>query len=573
MKWDVIPSDPSVSEPLLRSLGISDVLADLLVARGFDNEDAARAFLRPKLDDLLDPYGIADMDRAVERVRRAIRDGERVLIYGDYDVDGVSGTALLMHFFRLQDVDVQAYIPNRLTEGYSMNAGAVREIVARGIGLVISIDNGTGAGPEITELARHGVDVVVTDHHENEGDLPPACAVVNPKRVDCPYPFKLLAGVGVAFKLVSAISRHFTPQRRQSPEFREFLLNALALTALGTISDVVPLVGENRILAKYGLAALSRTELPGIRELLRVSKVSADNVAPWDIGFRIGPRLNAAGRLGDAPFALELLLETSSERARTSAVEIDRTNTRRQQIEREIFDECRSRLANDESLPDRRTIVLANDGWHRGVLGIVAAKLAGEFHRPTILFSFEGEEGRGSARSVRGFNVLEAIRSASDPLTTFGGHAFAAGLEVPRSRFEEFVAAFEAATSRLNSGRDFVPSLRIDRELPLRAIRPEILDDLGRLAPHGEQNPAPVFLARNVRVAGPPRLMGRKNQHLQLWLNDGEASFRAIGFHLGEEWIERLHDSSRVDAVYQVRKSQWNGRNEIEIQLKDLREV
>lgn len=573
MHWEINPANPALREELTSRLGISEVLADLLANRGMTDLEGAREFLDPNLDHLLDPFLLPDMEQAVERIQRAVREREKILIYGDYDVDGISGTALLLHFFRLLGVEADYYIPNRLTEGYSMNPKAVEEIVRRGIGLVVSIDNGTGASAEIASLREQGVDVVVTDHHEAEGDLPDACAVVNPKREDSEYPFRLLAGVGVAFKVASALSARFTPQRKNSTEFRQFLFDSLGLAAMGTISDVVPLIGENRVIARYGLRALAASDLPGIRELLKVSKVAGDTVAPWDVGFRIGPRLNAAGRLGDAGMALGLLVDTDVDSARETALRIDRDNTRRQAIERAIVEECRERLKADPTLVDRRSIVLGDASWHRGVLGIVAAKLAGEFHRPTILFSFEGEgQGRGSARSVPGFNILEAIRESSAVLKAFGGHAFAAGLEIHEADLPTFARDFDEATSRLNEDRDFAPRLRVDREIRFDEIRRDLMTELGRLAPHGEQNPAPLFVARRVRVAGPPKIMGRRNQHIQMWLNQGETSFRVIGFGMAR-WIETLHDASIIDVAFHPRLQRWSGRESIELHLRDIREV
>ena len=469
-------------------------------------------------------------------------------------------------------MEVDRFIPNRLTDGYSLSDAAVDEIDRRGAKVVITIDNGSGAIPEIAELARRGIDVIVTDHHEMGEALPEAVAIVNPKRDGCEYPFKLLAGVGVAFKLMSAYCRYLSAEKKQQDDFRRYVMDALALAAMGTISDVVPLIGENRILAKFGLKAIGASELPGLRALCEVSKVNRKDVGTWDVGYRIGPRINAAGRMGDSAASLDLLLDSSPDSAKRAARRLDRANAKRQAVEREILEVCRERVLADGFLEQRRTIVLGDDAWHRGVLGIVAAKLAGEFHRPAILFAFEDGVGRGSARSVQGFNVLNAIRGCSDRLRAFGGHAFAAGLEIARDQFDAFVEEFDRETSALNDHRDFVPTLRADLELPLASVDRELLHDLGRLAPFGEQNPAPVFVTRDVRVAGPPKSMGRKNRHLQMWINQGETSFRAIGFGMAA-WLERLHDSSRIDIAYHPRLAQWGGRDEVELLLKDLRET
>jgi len=569
MRWEIRPPQHELGSELAGALGISPFLGALLVHRGQHDARSADAFLRPSVDQLLDPFLLRDMDRAFERIRRAIRDRERILVYGDYDVDGISGTALLLLFFRFLGVEADFYIPNRLTEGYSITGRAVEEIARRGVGLVVSIDNGTSAVAEIDDLARRGIDVVVTDHHEVGGDLPRAHAVVNPKRPDCEYPFKLLAGVGVAFKVVTAMASRLSPERRRSAEFRRFLFDATALAALGTISDVVPLTGENRVLAAHGLRALASTELPGVRALLETAKVASRSLDPWDIGYRIGPRLNAAGRMGNAGMALRLLTERSIDRARELAARLEKENARRQGVERRIHLECRE-LLDGGRLDGRETIVLGNDGWHRGVLGVVASKIADEFHRPTILFAFENGRGRGSARSVPGFHVLDAIRDCSDRLVRFGGHAFAAGLEIDRVEFDAFSDAFDAATRRRRGEKTFAPTLTIDLEVPLDRVDPRLVRELERLAPYGEQNPAPLFVARGVRVAGPPALSGKRNQHLKLWLNQGGVSFRGIGYDLAG-WIDRLADSTLVDVAFHPRSTRFEGREEVEFHVRDLR--
>ncbi len=571
-RWDVLPADTSARDLLTEELGISNVLATLLLHRRVAKPEDAKRFLRPTLDHLLDPYTLRDMDRAVERIERAIRDGEKILLFGDYDVDGISGTALLYHWFALRGVVVDTYIPNRLTEGYSMSAPAVREIVGRGVKVVVSIDNGSGAAEEIEAFREAGVDVIVTDHHEIEAPAPRPHALVNPKREDCDYPFALLAGVGVAFKLATALSRRFTPRMREGEPFRKFLMDALALAALGTISDVVPLVGENRVLAKFGLKAIGASELPGLRELLRIAKVDTSGVEAWDVGYRIGPRLNAAGRMGDPGDALSLLLDNDPETARTTARRIDRTNSDRQAVERGILEECRARVLADDEAGERSSIVLGDDAWHRGVLGIVAAKLAGEFHRPTILLGFDDGMGKGPARSVPGFHILEAIRRSSKWLEDFGGHAFAAGVALRKENFEAFREAFDSECENLAGEEAFRPSLRVDLEVGIETLDVPLLREIEMLAPHGEGNPAPLFLARGLRVAGPPKLMGRHNRHLRMFLNRGETTFRAVGFGLGS-WIETLHDSSRIDIVYQPRINRFGGRDSIELMIRDLQEA
>jgi len=570
MHWELRPRHEELCRDLAARLEISPVLAALLANRGVGSVAEAREFLWPHLDHLADPFRMKDMDRAVDRVLRAVRAREPVVVYGDYDVDGITGTALLLRFLRFLGLEPRSYIPCRLEEGYGLNLEAARKIAAEGASLLISIDNGTGSFEEIAELGRLGVDVIVTDHHETNGEVPDAVAVLNPKRPDCPYPFKLLAGVGVAFKLVLATAERLRPERRRSPEFQSVVFEALALAALGTVADVVPLVGENRVLTKHGLRSLAHVETPGIHALLEVARISDREIVPEDIAFRIGPRLNAAGRMGCVQLALDMLTTESRSLARAAGARLEEENTRRQQVERAILDECRSRLRDDPKLLEAPGLVLGGDGWHRGVLGIVAARLADEHGRPVLLIGFDGNAGRGSGRSVPGFALLDALRDCREWLGAFGGHAHAAGLEIERDRFAPFVRAFEEAVGRRTGGRPTEPTLAVDLELPLQAVGRDLIREIERLEPHGERNPRPVFSVSGATLVGAPRAIGRTGDHLQLTLRQGGAALRAVGFRMAS-WLDRLRDGSPVDAAFTPRLNRWNGREDVEILLHDLR--
>jgi single-stranded-DNA-specific exonuclease len=500
--WILRPQNPELGAAIAQALGVSPVTAQVLVNRGMRTPDEARAFLRPELDHLHDARLLPDMDAAVERIRRALRAREPIVIFGDYDVDGLTSAALLHHFFRFLGASPHTIIPHRLDEGYGLSDGALSRLPASG-GLLVSVDTGIGSVGQVEQMRARGIDVVITDHHEQTGALPRAIAVVNPKRSDSAYPFRDLAGVGVAFKLVSAIADRLSPARKQSDAFRRFLLDALALVALGTIADVAPLVGENRVLATFGLRALESCANPGIRALVEIVGLDSSRLETPHVGFRLGPRLNAAGRMGSADVAFRLLTAESPEEARELAARLDAENERRQDVERRLLASVRRRVESPENaeLRDAPILVVWDDEWHPGVIGIVAAKAVDLYEKPVVVISAAEGRCRGSARAPRGFDLLAAIEAGAPHLSSYGGHARAAGFEIERDRIPEFARTVVDA-ARAIAKRSSEPSLDLDLEVAIDVATPTMVAEIERLSPFGERNPAPLFAATDVRIAG-----------------------------------------------------------------------
>ena len=568
-RWSVAPVEADLRDRLAREIGSSPILATLLLHRGISSVEEARRFLDPKLIDLHDPLLLPGMERAAVRIQEAVARKERTAICGDYDVDGLSATALLVEFFRLIGHPVITSIPHRIEEGYGLKPEAVRRLAAEGVRLIITVDNGSSAVEEIALAGELGIDVVVTDHHQVPAPPPAPLALVNPWAEGSAYPFPHLAGVGVAFKLVWAIGQRFSRAKKLAPELREFLLEALAFAALGTISDVVPLIGENRILACHGLRALERTPRPGLRALVEAArKGAAEPLTSEQVAFRIAPVINAAGRLGNADVALRLLLSASPEEARALAGQLDGENRRRQRIEEEILRSVRERVRSEVSLDRDRAIVLADRSWHAGVVGIVAARVAEEFCRPTLLIALDGDTGRGSARSIAGVHICEALARCRSHLIAFGGHAHAAGVEVAGDRVDSFRAALMEAIPIPPS--EMVSELSLEAEVALDELDRTLLAELDRLGPCGRGNSQPLFLARALSVAGAPRVMGQLGQHLSFYVRGGEApALKAVAFGSGA-----LAGSlaGPLDLAFLPMVNRWQGRESIELNVKAIRQ-
>ena len=570
-QWVIRDCDERERDHLVAAMGISPVAARLLVNRGLSDPVAARSFLEPDLNGLHDPALLPDIEKAVERLRSAIASNETIMIYGDYDADGVTSTSLLIQFLRLLGVSPRHYIPNRVEEGYGLHTEAIEAAAADGVRLIITVDCGTSAAAEVERARELGLDVVITDHHEPPHTVPRACAVVNPKLTGSLYPFRDLSGVGVAFKFAWAVAQSFSPGKRVTPEFRSFLLDAIGLVALGTVADVVPLTGENRIFAIYGLHALQSSSNPGIAALIERAGVGGKPLEPVDVSFKLGPRLNAAGRLARADLCVELFTCDSSERAAAIACELEDKNRERQRIQAAILNDARGRLADVADWQSRRAIVLADESWHAGVVGIVAAKIAEEFNRPTVLLSLDGEVARGSARSVPHFNLFQAIEACEDVLLSYGGHSQAAGLKVTRERLDRFCELFEAEALRRLGDWEPCGVLDIDAEMGLGAVTGTLVRELGRLAPYGEGNRSPVLACTNVAVAGRPRRMGPQGQHVSFYVRQGETSLRAVGFRMGEIHDAIAAGSVTCDIAFTPKFNGYRGMEEIELELCDVR--
>jgi len=558
------------SEVLRRELGVPRLVARVLALRGLGSPEAARKFLRADLDDLLDPLLLPDMERAVVRVLRAVRNGEKIRIYGDYDVDGITSTCVLLNVLKALGADVDYYIPGRIEEGYGLNRDAVEKAASSGVTLLITVDCGITAVDEV-ELARsRGVDVIVTDHHEPAEELPRAYALVNPKRRDSTYPFADLAGVGVAYKLALALLRAHAGTL-DAPAPSEGLLE---LVALGTIADVAPLTGENRVLAKHGLASLNCTSNPGLQALIRVSGLAGREISSGAVGFFLGPRLNAVGRLGDASLCVDLLTASSAERATYIASILDKANQERQSLEQAILDEAVSMV---KTTPDGEAedvvLVLAGEGWHPGVIGIVASRLVERFWRPAILISIQGDEGRGSGRSIDAFDLYGGLVQCADLLKEFGGHRHAAGLSIARNAVPALRERMNEVARGMLGPEDLARKVVCDAEARFGDIDIEVAEVLGALAPFGVGNPVPTFLSRGVRLVE-YRGVGADAKHLKMKLAQDGVVLDAIGFGLGGMAPVLFAKGAKdVDIAYTIEVNQWNGARQVQLNIKELREA
>lgn len=570
-RWH-LKSPPPEAVRALEGRGISRLLATLLVARGHADPERASAHLAASPMALHDPFLLPGMQAAAERIARAVKQRETILVHGDYDVDGVTGTALLMRLFRLLGARAVWHIPNRLEHGYSFGEHSLARAAEEDAKVVISVDNGTSAHAVIAALKERGVDTVVTDHHEAPpGELPDAAAIVNPKLPDSRYPMRELCGGAVAFKLAWGLCQHLWGARRVSEEQKAFLEEATSYVAIATVCDVVPLVDENRVFARFGLKALERTKNPGLAALLEIAGLAGVPLSAQDVGFQIGPRLNASGRLGSAERAVELLLASDAATAKEHARALDALNRQRKEIEGAVLREARVAAQACADPEEHPVLVLAGQGWHQGVVGIVAARLTEEFGRPAIVIGLDGAAGRGSARTVGRFSVLDAISGAAEHLERFGGHEQAAGLEIKSDNVARARAAIhERARSMLDGAGHPENVLAIDCELAFEHMTGPQMKELERLSPFGAHNDAPVFLAREVYLAEPPRAVGAERGHLLLRLRKGNHVLKALAFRAGRR-IEELALGKPIDAVFTPKWNTFRGETSLEIELLDFR--
>ncbi|HET6762629.1 MAG TPA: single-stranded-DNA-specific exonuclease RecJ, partial [Longimicrobiaceae bacterium] len=523
-----------------------------------------KEFLRPHPGMIHAPGGLAGMADAVARLRRAIGAGETILVHGDYDVDGICSTALFHRALRMMGAKVVAFVPHRLEDGYDLSDAGIRKAAEVGATLILTGDCGIVAHDAVLRARRAGIDVIVTDHHTPGDTLPDAVAVVNPNRRDCTYPYKGLAGVGVAYKVCCALAAEVG-----LPEERLHAL--LDLVAVATIADLAPLSGENRVLVRWGLRVLPRTPNPGLRALLRSTGLAdKGEVTASQVGYVLAPRINAVGRMGEALRGVSLLLTDDDAEAEAIAETLEAENRWRQTVDGQTLKEAMDALERSYD-PDRDWgVVLASDGWHPGVIGIVASRVVERIHRPTVMIALSGaDEGKGSARSIRGFHLYEAMRQCSGLLTRFGGHQMAAGCSILPGNVDEFRDAFNTHARAELTDDHLVPEVRIDLEVDLAHASMELLRMLRHAAPFGMGNATPVFAARGLRVGGPPRVVGQK--HLKLKLESGGVSLDAIGFGMAERWGEPGLTGSPVDAAFKLEENTWNGRTSLQARLVDLR--
>jgi single-stranded-DNA-specific exonuclease len=568
-RWIVREQDTERAERLARLLGVSPIIAGLLVARGHDTEEAARKFLHPSHDQLHDPSLMLGMQEAVARILRAIDAGEKILIYGDYDVDGTTGTVVLRRALSLLGAQTGFHVPHRFTEGYGIQQAALEKARDEGYKLVISVDCGIRAFDPLDWARANALDVIVTDHHlpdEGEG-APPAFCVLNPNQRGCNYPDKNLAGVGVAFKLAHALFR----ERGRESQIAGFL----KMVAIGTVADVAQLTGENRAIVALGLADLPNATNPGLRALMDIAGCNnGRGMTAYDIGFRLGPRINAAGRMDAARAVVELFETTDQNEARVLAEQLDTRNRERQSVQQEIVKRA---LAEFESSVDTASqthvAVIAGDGWHRGVIGIAASKIAEKLHRPCIVIALEGDDGHGSARSIEAYHLLNGLTECADLFDKFGGHSHAAGLSIKRTNVSELRRRMnEHAASHL-SDEDLLPALKIDAELPAEVVTLSLAEELRALEPFGAGNPRPVFLTRDLHVLSEPRVM--KEKHLKLRIaGPTNRSLEAVWWSGLEELAGRtLQPGQRIELAYTIEPNTWQGETRLQLCVKDVRAV
>lgn len=567
--WDIASADPKAEE-LARSLKVSPILAQVLINRNINSPEKARAFLSPKLTELIEPEKMPGTAEAAERVRQALRNDERIAIYGDYDVDGITGVSILWHLLELMGGKVEYYIPHRIDEGYGLNPEAITQLAENGVNLIITVDCGVTATTQAKHAAELGIDLIITDHHQMLEELPHAVAVVHPGLENYPNPDS--AGAMVAMKLAWAIVNSFKTTGKTDPKLRQFLLNATTLAAMGTVADVVDMRGENRVLTSYGLKALPESELCGIRALIDSAELNGQSIDSYHIGFRLAPMLNAAGRMGHARLAVELLTSDSATRCGQIAKYLKQQNAQRRQYQRKIFKQVRE-MITEKGLnhPDRKTIVLADDSWHTGVIGIVASRVIDEFFRPTILINTgNGNLAQGSGRSVAGFDINAAISACSENVVSFGGHAMAAGLKIEKDNIADFAERFEAYAQENLSSDDLIVKLSIDAECSIADMSYHAVKELGKLEPFGPGNVKPVFVTRGVRWISPPKRVGVKGDHLQIAITDGTESVRCIGFGMGK-LEKKLLENEYFSVAYEPQIDTYRNNNTTQFVLSDIR--
>ncbi len=559
MRWLVSSADAEITRRLARELDLHPLVARLLVLRGMEEPEAAERFLRPSLHHLHDPFLMADMRLAVERLRHAIAQNEKILIYGDYDVDGTMAVVVLLTALRSLGARVDAYIPHRLTDGYGMRVPVVEQAAAEGRRVVLSVDTGIREHEVIGRARALGVDCIVTDHHLPEERLPPACAILNPRRPDCQYPEKSLAGVGVAFKLAQALLAERLTER--------LLASYLKVVAIGTIADVVSLLGENRVIAHFGLEGLREPAQVGLEALLEAAGLRGQAVTAVDVAFRIAPRLNAAGRMQDARDVIELLTTSDPAKARAIAARLETLNRERQQTEDEILGAITEVLERHPEKAARYSLVFSGEGWHRGVIGIVAQRLVDRYHRPALVVGIEDGVGVGSGRSIRGFDLLDALTSMGGLFERYGGHTQAAGFALPAERIGELETRFEGYARAVLKPEDLEATLRIDAEVDLEQVDWGLYEAIGHLEPHGCGNPTPVFIARGVRLAAPLRIL--KDKHLKLRVAKGNRAFDALGWGQASRAAE-LESGQLVDLAFALEENVFQGVSTLQLVIRDL---
>lgn len=556
-KWEFLKTDENAVERIKEQYNMSELLATVLVNRNIVEDSDIKMFLEPTRNDFHDPYMMPDMEKAVNRILKSINDKEKVMIYGDYDVDGITSITVLKKFLQARGLETGFYIPNRLNEGYGLNKNAIKKIADEGYSLIITVDCGISCIDEIKYAYELGMEVIVTDHHEPLDELPNALAIIDCKRKDSKYPFNSLAGVGVAFKLSQALAKKLELDEKE-------YLKYLDIVCVGTISDIVPLVDENRVIAKLGLKLVEVTKNLGLKSLLMTSGYKEINSNT--ISFGIAPRINACGRMGFEEEALNLFLNEDKNNVLSITDKLNSYNKERQEIEKRIFDDVISKIEK-EKLDEKNAIVVAGEGWHHGVIGIVASKITDLYFKPTILICLEDGKGKGSGRSVPGFDLHDALCKCSDYLDKYGGHEMAVGLSLDWENVQKFAEKFEKIAKEEHT-EEIVSIVKIDKEIKLKDIDTKTVKELSRLEPFGEANKTPIFIYKNLKIDSIRALS--EGKHLKLTLKDGNTVINAIGFNMGNLAGEYLM-GDKIDVLGVLEINTFNGVDNVQINLRDIR--
>ena len=561
MRWEPrpIPNDEAIK--LLQSqIGISRNSSIILAQRGINNYHSAKSFFRPKFNNLHDPFLMKDMKSATDRIIEAINNKEKILIYGDYDVDGVTSTALLTNFLRQKSNNIFPYIPDRETEGYGVSVNGIKKAIKKQVSLIISIDCGIKALKEVEYAKKNNIDFIICDHHLPESEIPNAIAVLDPKRVDCKYPFKELCGCGIGFKLIQALSLEWDIDTRQ-------LINYLDLVSLATVADQVPLNDENRIITYLGLEQINKKPRPGIKALL--SDFKGDEISTSTLVFKLSPKVNAAGRMKHATLALELLMCEKFEHTVNLSEQISSINIERRQEDKKTTEEALIQIKQEEEESFSSTLV-HNGNWHPGIIGIVASRLIEKYYRPTIVLTKQGQYYIGSARSINGFDIYKALKKCSNFLEQFGGHKYAAGLKLHESKLKLFRSEFEKVASKNISEKQKIKTLIYDLEISLSDLNFKFFKIIEQMEPFGPNNLKPIFCSRNCVTTSQTRTVGNNNKHLQLFIKSKNEIYKGIAFGRGD-LLSKINESKGFDILYSVEKNTWNGSTELQLIIMDLK--
>jgi single-stranded-DNA-specific exonuclease len=544
-------------------INVPRVIAQILLNRGVGTFDEARYFLKPTMDDLHNPFLMADMDQAIERIASAIEKNEHIMIFGDYDVDGTTSTTLLYLTIKLLTDQVSYFIPDRLKEGYGLSIYGIQVAKDRGAGLILAVDCGITANKEVDQARLMGLDVIIIDHHVPGETLPDAVAVLNPKRMDCDYPFKELCGVGLAYKVAQALA-----EQVGLPDHAVY--THMDLVALGTTADIVPLRDENRVLTKYGLAMIQETKKAGLQALINAVGLKQKEIVTGHVVFGLAPRINAAGRMGDANRVVRLLTTENREEAEQLAEELNMENIRRRQQDSVAFEEARDVVENDKFLSEANGIVLASERWHPGIIGIVASRMVEAFSRPVVMIAMNGGTGRGSARTMGDFHLYNAIKECADLLIQFGGHHHAAGLSIARENVTAFQQRFHEVVTANATPEDFISRLNIDSEIEFDEVTPRLMKLLKMLGPFGPDNNHPVLVSRNLTLVGAPNIIGSEKTHLKFKVRQNNHVIDAIGFGMADYADQLRAQPNRVHLAYTLEENTWHGKTSTQLRIKDI---